>query len=265
MLFSPPPPLSVQPVSSSLKDDSTSSSPPSPPPPPTPYTPSVSNASSTEIRPRAVSASHTAALLINGPPDNRLLSISQSRVSQLPDQDWFHSPSSPPSSARPSIQHLTPTSAKTLDTKTSDARRRESCPAQRNNKRRDSRFHFPTIIKSTIRDALSTSTPPSDLDVYTNNVSRISRTSVSRCARPSSIFLPVANPVAAAALMEDDELVMDEEELAKSITPSPMGTPKGSARSHRTPTECSTSTGPPNSYNSKAILNVGGVRHEGNV
>jgi hypothetical protein len=88
---------------------------------------------------------------------------------------------------------------------------------------------------------------------------------MSRAPRPSTIFLPVANPVAAAALMEDDELVLDEEQPSKSITPSPLHTPLGSGRINRTPTECSTSTNPSSSYNSKVVLNVGGVRHEGNL
>ena len=270
MLFTPPPPLSSQPVASSVKNEPTSSSPQSSSPPtPTPYTLSVSEASSVQNRPRSVSTSLTATHITNGPGNNRRLSTSQSRVSQLPDQDWFHSPSpSSSSSSRPSIQHPTPTSVKALDTNSSDGRRRESCPVPNNTKRRDSRFRFPAIIKSTIRDALLTNTSTTDQNIYTNDTLTNRRTSTSRCARPSTIFLPVANPVAAAALIEDDELLADDDEQLQqqpkqSITPSPLDTPKSSNRIHRSPTECSTSTSVPHSYNSKAILNVGGVRHEG--
>jgi hypothetical protein len=108
----------------------------------------------------------------------------------------------------------------------------------------------------------STTTP----NIYTNEIAaHIQRTSLPRCKRPSSFFLPVANPVAAAALVEDDESETAEEQPIKSITPSPLDTPKSSAQMLRTSTECSASTGPSHHYTSKAILNVGGVRHEGNT
>jgi hypothetical protein len=55
-----------------------------------------------------------------------------------------------------------------------------------------------------------------------------------------------------------------EEQPTKSITPSSLDTPKSNAHMPRTSTECSTGTGPSHHNTSKAILNVGGVRHEGN-
>ncbi len=270
MLFTPTLPVSEEPVSSSIKNDSPSSPPPSPPPPPPPptlYTPSESDVEYIEDRPRAISSSSDATLIINGPPNNRLLSTSQSRFSQLPDQDWFYSRSpSPSSSSRPSVHHLTHTSTKILDTQSPTTNRRVSCPVPRNNNnRRESRFRFPSSITSTIRDALMTNTHTTDLNIYTNEIAHLPRASLPGCKRPSTIFLPVANPVAAAALIEEgDESEMIDAKPARSITPSPLDTPKSSAHCHRPSTECSASMGPSQNYNSKAILNVGGVRHEGN-
>ncbi len=259
MLFTPPPPtLSAQQVSSSVKADSPTS--PS-------HTPSESDVKCIEIRPRAVSSSYNATLITNGPPHNRSLSTSQSRFSQLPDQDWFYSPSSSPYSHL-SVHHLAPTSAKITATKSSSANRRESCPNPRVNNKKENRFRFPSTITTSIRDVLMTNTsspPPSTTqNIYTNEIAYIPRTSLPGCKRPSNIFLPIANPVAAAALIEDDESEIMDEQPTKSITPSPLDTPKSGARMHRTSTEGSTSIGPSHHYTSKAILNVGGVRHEGN-
>ena len=272
MLFSPPPPLSAQPVSSSAKDDS------SPPPPPSlpptslsaSHTPSESDVRCIETRPRAVSSSYNATLITNGPPHNRSLSTSQSRFSQLPDQDWFDSSPLPSSVSRPSVHHLVPTSSKMPTTKSSSTNRRESCPVPRSENKKENRFRFPSSITSSIRDSLvtSTSTPTATTtnpNVYTNEIAHMSRTSLPGCKRPTNIFLPVANPVAAAALMEDDESEMIGESSNKSITPTLLDSPKSSARTHRTPTEYSTSIAPSHHYTSKAILNVGGVRHEGNA
>ena len=250
MLVTPSPSLSVQPVSSSEKNESSASlTLPRLPPP----TRSKSDTGHIGTRPRAISSSYTPSLLTNGPQNNRLLSTSQSRLPQLPDQDWFY-----PSSSRPSVHYLTPTSAKTPDTG-----RRVSCPVPRDNNKKDNRFRFPSSITSSIRDALTPTTPTANPNIYTNDLSHISRASLPGSSRPSSIFLPIANPVAAAALMEDDESTLTDEQPNKSISPSPMDTPKSSMRFHRTPTECSTSVGPSHNTNSKVILNVGGVRHEG--
>lgn len=265
MLFTPPPTLAEEPVSSSIRNDSPSLLPP--PSSSSSYPPSEASTEYSETRPRAVSTSFPATLITNGPPNNRSLSTSQSRFSQLPDQDWFYSPS-PSSSSRPSVHHLTPTSTKTSDTQTSSTSRRVSCPVPRNNNnKKEGRFRLPSIITSSIRDALMTHTPTTQTqtNIYTNDIGHYSRASLPGCKRPSSIFLPVANPVAAAALIEDDESEPIDEHTAKSITPSPIDSPKSSGRYHRTPTECSASIGTSHVYNNKAILNVGGVRHEGNL
>ncbi len=263
MLFTPSPPtLSVQPISSSVKNDS----PPSLLAPPSPLlqtssTPSESDVRCIETRPRAVSSSSNATLIINGPSNNRFLSTSQSRFSQLPDQDWFYTPSSSASS-RPSVHRLTPTPTKISDTKSPSTNRRESCPVPRHNKK-DNRFRFPSTLTSSIRDALMTNTPTKNPNIYTNDIAHVSRSSLPGCKRPSNIFLPVANPVAAAALVEDDELEAIDEQPRKSITPSSLDSPRSAARMHRTSTDGSTSIGPSYNHHTKAILNVGGVRHEG--
>lgn len=283
MLYTPPPPspplLPTQPVSSSVENDL----PPLPSTPPSPLlqssstqtlpqisssstqAPSEFDVSCIETRPRAVSTSYNATLITNGPPNNRFLSTSQSRFSQLPDQDWFYSPSSSTSS-RPSIHHLTPaltpTKSSEIKSPKTKTNRRESCPVPRNS-RKDSRFRFPSIITTTIRDALMTNPSTTNSNIHTNDIARFSRSSLPGCKRPTSIFLPVANPVAAAALVEDDETEMVDGLPQKSITPSPIDTPKSAAYRHRTSTECSTSLTASHSYQNKAILNVGGVRHEG--
>lgn len=255
MLFTPPTTLTEEPVSSSVGNDS-----PILPVSSASYPPSESGTEYSETRPRAVSTSYNATLITNGPPNNRSLSTSQSRFSQLPDQDWFYS-ASPASASRLSVHHLAPTTTKISDTQTSSTNRRVSCPVPRNNNnKKENRFRFPSIISSTIRDALMAHTPTTN----TNDITHHSRASITGSKRPSSIFLPVANPVAAAALIEDDESEPVDEQTARSVTPSPLDSPKSSAHFHRTPTECSTSNSASHSYNNKAILNVGGVRHEGN-
>ncbi|UJR35917.1 hypothetical protein I4U23_028659 [Adineta vaga] len=248
MLFTPTLPMPVESVSSTEKDET------SLPTLPTSHTPSVSNTKGTENRPRAVSTSYNATHTINGPPDNRFLSTSQTRFSQLPDQDWFYSPS-PSSPSRPSVQYLTPASSKIPKKKSAAAGRRVSCPVARNPNKKESRFRFPSTITSTIRDVLMTNIHSTNQ----NDISHIPKTSTAGSVRLSSAFLPVANPVAAAALVEDDESTI--EEGRQSITPS-IDTPRGSAHFHRTSTECSASNAPNQTYNNKAILNVGGVRHE---
>ncbi|CAF4223752.1 unnamed protein product, partial [Rotaria magnacalcarata] len=73
----------------------------------------------------------------------------------------------------------------------------------------------------------------------------------------------VANP---AALIKHNELEIVEEQLTTSITPSPFGTSKNSELFQRTPTDYSTSVYPFNiNIPRKVTLNVGGVRHEGNI
>ncbi|CAF1375250.1 unnamed protein product [Adineta ricciae] len=250
MLFTPPLPRPAQETSSPEKDDTSLSA------LPTSDTPSVLDTKRTDNRPRAVSTSYNVTHNSNGPQDNRFLSTSQNRCSQLPDQDWFYSPS-PPSPSRPTVHHLSPIPSKISSVKSPAASgRRVSCPVGRHPSKKESRFRFPTSITSTIRDALMSNTHSTN----TNDISHTPKTPSIGSTRLSSSFLPVANPVAAAALIEDDETT-SEEQATKSITPS-IDTPRGSARSHRTPTECSASIAPNLMSGNKAILNVGGVRHE---
>ncbi|CAF0756161.1 unnamed protein product [Rotaria sordida] len=249
----------MQPISASVKSESSLSSPPLPSPS-TLHTPSISDARRFETRSHTISSPSNATLITNGPQNNRLLSTNQSRFSQLPDQDWFYSPSS--SSSRQSIHQVTPTTKKLSDTKLSSTTRRVSCPvAPDTNNRKGNRFHFPTSIKSSIRDALMPSTPSTDSNIYTNDTLHTRKTSLAGYLRPTNIFFPVANPVAAAALVEDDESITNDEQPTKSITPSPLNTPRQSTNFHRTSVEDSINIGPYH-HNSIAILNVGGVRHE---
>ncbi|CAF0896296.1 unnamed protein product [Adineta steineri] len=255
MLFTPTIPIPSQTISSTEKDD-TSLSPLS-----TSEAHSTSNTTCNESRPRAVSTSYNATLITNGPQSSRFLSASQqSRFSQMPDQDWFYSPPAS-SSSRPSVQHLTPTPTPTKlsHTKTSVGRR-VSCPVPRNTPKKEGRFRLPSIIASSIRDALMTNTHSTNPNP--NDIPQIPKTLSLGSARLSTVFLPVANPVAAAALVEDDEGTSDEQ-ATKSISPS-LDSPKSHARFPRTPTECSASIAPSHTHHhpSKAILNVGGVRHE---
>jgi hypothetical protein len=99
---------------------------------------------------------------------------------------------------------------------------------------------------------------------HANDPLRSSKAILPGCMRPSSIFLPVANPVAAAALVEDDESTAIEGQATKSMTSSPSETSKSHAHVLRPPAACSVMLTPSAYTNSKAILNVGGVRHEGN-
>ena len=81
--------------------------------------------------------------------------------------------------------------------------------------------------------------------------------------RPNAMIVSVANPLALAA-DDDDETTAAEDQPRKSMSPSPLTTPKASVRLDRSPTDCSTSLyQPPSNLYRKVILNVGGVRHEG--
>ena len=232
MLFTPSPPLSSQSVSSSVGSESSSI-----------QTASISNARNVENQ---LHTESNTILVSNGPTNKQLLSTSQSHVSQLPDQDYFYSPFSSSSSSRPSIQ-LTPT--KTIPNITlSKPNRRESCPVSPNiDKNFYQHLHFPTNRTSSIRDVLMATMPTTD-----HHLSKTNQWS-------NNTIMPVANPAAAASLIEDNEMTADEEQSAKSITPSPLDTPKNNDRLHRSPTDHNINT------NRKIILNVGGVRHESNL
>lgn len=263
MLFTPSSSKSEQPISTTTKGESSlsptflSSS--------TPQTPSVTDARGIQTRSLTVSSSSNVTPITNGPQNIRLLSPTESRFSHLPDEDGFYSPSS--LSSRLSTHPITPTStsSKMSVTKSSDSSRRVSCPVSRDAHKKGSRFRFPTTITSSIRDVLMTSSPTANPNTYTNDILHVTKSPMTKCARPSSIFLPVANPVAAAALVEDDELATIEEQPTQSLMPSPSITPNDSGRNPMSSIESSTNIVPSQNYNSKAILNVGGVRHEGIV
>ena len=125
------------------------------------------------------------------------------------------------------------------------------------------RFHFPTSITLSIRDALMATMSTTDSNIHhKEDISHLSKANL----WSNNAIIPIVNPVAAAALIEDDEMATNEEQLTKSAASSPLDTPKNSGRLHRSPTECSTTHYPPISNNNrKVVLNVGGVRHEGNL
>jgi hypothetical protein len=237
MLFTPSPPLSAQSVSSSVESDSS----------PT-HTVSVSNTHNVENQQHIISPPNNPTLVVTNGPSN-----SQSSSSQLSEQDYFYSPFSS-SSSRPSI-HLTPTKTPT-NFKLLKSRRRDSCPVSPLQKRLN-RFHLPTNITSTIRNALMASIPNPDSNMYdTDDKSHISKTNL---WYNNNTIMPVANPVAAAALVED---TANDEQVTRSLTPSPLDTPKN----NRSPTECSANVSSSNiTNNRKVTLNVGGVRHEGSL
>lgn len=259
MLFTPSS-HSTRPVSASVNNEPTS-------PQPLPSSSSSSTASSltpsttggtrhNEGQSSTTASPSTTTVVTNGPQNNRSTSTEQSRISEMPDQDWFYSPKPQPPTQ--------PTSTNKLpDTKSSGVGRRVSCPVAADKNKRGSRFHFPTIITSSIRDALTTNSSTTNSNIYANDALYTSRLTSTGCSRPTSIFLSVANPVAAAALVEDDESAVADEQQIKSFGSSPLDSPKQSTNSHPTSLEGSRSLAPSHSQNSKAILNVGGVRHEG--
>ena len=205
-----------------------------------------------DSRPPCISSATNATLVSNGLGTNRFLSVSQSPLPPSSDQEWFYSPLSSSSSSRPSIQ-VTPTKSQP----SSRARRRDSCPTAPVPKKAH-RFRFPPHLQPFSRHAPMLETPgthsnePHLEDIYFS-----SPTAFSTHRSSLAMAMPVANPVAAAALVDA------EEQRTKSSTPSPSLTPKNSGNLHRSATECSTHFYPSNPR--KAILNVGGVRHEGKL
>jgi hypothetical protein len=240
MLFTPSPPLPSQPISSSIGSESS----------PT-HIASISNGRNVENQLHNDFILNNSTLTENGPSNNLLLSTSESRFSQLSDQENFYSPfsTSPPSAQLTPITNI----------KLSDAHRRDSCPISPTHKKLN-QFHFPRSITSPTRNVLMAKIPSTtnrEID-HTEDLSKTTLWS-------NNTIIPIANPFAAAALVEDDEMAANEEQLPKSLTPSPMSTPKDSQRLHRSPTDVSASLLPYNIYtNRKVVLNVGGVRHEGN-
>ena len=81
----------------------------------------------------------------------------------------------------------------------------------------------------------------------------VSNTAFSECVQTDTTFLPIASPA---------EVLAAEQRSNKPHTSSPSDT----ARSfHNTSRKYSASAGSSHSMDGKAILNVGGVRHEGYV
>jgi len=226
MLFTPSPPLSAQSVSSSVESDLS----------PT-HTTSICKARNVENQLQTISLSNNPILSTNGPSNNPVLSTIQSSFPQLSDQDFYQSPLS---SSRPSI-HLTPTNFQFSQTP-----RRGSYP------------------DSLIRDMLMATLPTPDSHMYhTEAKTHFPKANL----WSNNDIMPIANPVAAAALVEDNEIVINQEQLTKSVNSSPLDTPKNSENVDQTSAVCSTNNFYPSVIhaNRKAILNVGGVRHEGNL
>lgn len=118
-------------------------------------------------------------------------------------------------------------------------------------KKKAKRFRFPLFMR---RASLMSN---SDNSSYPQN------TAVAINLRPISTPIPVANPAAVAALVDEDEpLATDDGTTAKSLSPSPSLTPKNSINQRRLPGQTLAALYPLNSR--KVLLNVGGVRHEGN-
>jgi hypothetical protein len=239
MLFTPSPPLSSQSVSSSVESDLS----------PTHRT-SICKEQNVENQLHTISLSNNPILPINGP----LLPTNQSSLPQLSDQDFYHSPlsSSSSSSSRPST-HLTLPNFQSNQT-----HRRGSCP--------DSSIHkkLNPCLKPSIRDVLMATVPTPDSHMY-HTEEKIAFSKANLWS--DNNIIPVANPVAAAALVEDNEIVINEEQLTKSGNSSPIDTPKNSENIDQTSTICSANNyySSPINTNRKVILNVGGVRHEGNL
>ena len=248
MLFTPSPPLPSQSISSLIGSES----------PPT-HTVSISNARDVENQLRTDSVLNNITLEVNGSSHNPLLSTSESHCSQLSDPDSFYSPFSTSSSSPPSIQ-LTPIKTIT-NIKLSDLHRRDSYPVVPIYKKPDL-FHFPRSTTSSIYDVVIAKMSTTNLDKeHIEDLSHLSKTTL----WSNNTIIPVANPVAAAALVQDNEMTANQERIRKSRTPSPIHTPKDNERLHHLPTDYAASLFSSDIYtNRKVVLNVGGVRHEGN-
>ncbi|CAF0970674.1 unnamed protein product [Rotaria sp. Silwood1] len=246
MLFTHSPPLFSQSVSSSVGNESSSS-----------HTTTVCNSRDIENQLHTVSLSNNSTLFTNGPSNDQLLSNSQSHFSQLSDQDYFYSPLSSSSSSCPSI-HLTTTKTIT-NSKLSKSHRGDSCPILANHKRIN-HFYLPKKISSSNRDVPMATMPTKDSHVcHSDDISQLSKAN----QWFDNTTIPVTNPAAATAFIENDELEISEEPVSTSVTTSPTDTPKISECLHQSLPDCSVNVCPSNiNTDRKVILNVGGVRHE---
>lgn len=171
--------------------------------------------------------------------DERLASPVLTHRSVSSDQECFYSPLSSISSSRPSISGTANNFCSRPTT------RRVSSPISLPIQKKVKRFRFPTFTRH------ASMMSNSESDSYPQN------TAVAINLRPASVPIPVANPAAVAALVDEDEPI-----VAKSLSPSPSLTPKNSINQRRLPGQTLASLYPLNSR--KVLLNVGGVRHEGN-
>lgn len=243
MLFTPSPPLSSQSVSSSVESDFSPA-----------HTVSICKARNVENHQhRPISFSNNAILVSNG-PSNEEEEVLSSTITLSPvlfvsnEEDFYHSPLSSSNSLHPS----TPVKA-SRKFSLSPLHRHNSCPNS----------PFPNSSSSTrptsfLRNALMATIPNPDrtnlhLDdnLWSNNN-----------------IMPVANPIAAAALVDESNQTNHHvESLTKSNTSSPLNSRKSSLeRVDRSTTVYSGNNSyPPIIHNNrKVLLNVGGVRHESN-
>ena len=102
-------------------------------------------------------------------------------------------------------------------------------------------------------------TPATDPNIYhLDDISKASK----RNLQSNNTLIPVANPVAATTLVENDERKLREEQLTKFSTTS-GDIPKNSEHLPQSLADGSPSQFPTNISNDrKVILNVGGVKHE---
>lgn len=246
MLFTPSTSsFSSQPISSTVKTDSST-------PTPNSQVSSVVDDRRSLKRDSFILSTTKNLLNINGPTESYPLSDkTRSPVSDLSSTDWFDSNRSFSPRPRINSRALTATSVRETHFPTSGPRRRVSCPV-RHSAQRDKRFRLPNLLGSSTGNAVMTS--PSNISTNDNSTQSFKEAT----RRPSTTFLPVANPVAAAALIEGDELLQSHQihnESNKSTANENL---------HQTLTDGYVNNIPQSSFiPNKAILNVGGVRHEG--
>ncbi|CAF0862249.1 unnamed protein product [Adineta ricciae] len=246
MLFTPSPPLSPPSVSSSAESESSST-----------YNTSTSNARDIENQCYSIISSgnnniNNSIFFTNDRANSPLLSsASETQCSHVSDQEKFYSPFSS-SSSLPSIR-LTP--IKRITPLHCDSHSQPSV-----HEKLKSLLWLPNKITSLIPDALTT-------PMRTTNPNQRSSDDLNYSSKTTlwsnNTTLPIANPTAAAALVQDNEMTHYDERQMKSARSSPLGTPRASERTNRSPTDCSNNLFVSTLHtNRKAILNVGGVRHE---
>lgn len=243
MLFTPSPPLSSQSVSSSVESDFSST-----------HTTSICKARNVGNQHYTSSFSNNAILLRNGPSTRPLASTILSPVLSLSNEDeFYHSLLSSSNSVRPSTLLETPTQRPF-----SPLNRHNSCPNSTLAKKSSPCRHLSTRATSFLRNVLMATIPvPDRTHVHMEDKTSFAKDNL----WSNNNIMPVANPVAAAALVDENE------PLAKSSTSSPLNSRKSSIeRVDRSTTVYSGNNSyPTNTHNSrKVLLNVGGVRHESN-